>query len=62
LTAKEKNEMTEIKEKISRPFAFLKFANPHCTHYQAPQAQAKTEACQRAVFFKRTFCTIVALK
>jgi len=36
LTAKEKNEMTEIKEKISRPFAFLKFANPHTAHCQAP--------------------------
>jgi len=59
LTAKEKNEMTEIKEKISQPFAFLKFANPHC---QSHTAQANTEVCQRAVFFKRTFCTIVALK
>ena len=38
LTAKEKNEMTELKEKISRLFAFLKFANPHTAHCQAPNA------------------------
>lgn len=25
-------------------------ANPHCTHWQAPRADAQTKACQRVQF------------
>ena len=41
--------MTEIKENITRPFAFLKTsANPLAAHCQAAQADTQTKTCQRA--------------
>lgn len=47
-----KNEMTELNEKIFRPFAFFKIsASPLAAHYQATQADTHTKACQRAAFF-----------
>jgi hypothetical protein len=43
--------MTEFKEKLTRPFAFLKIsAIPHAAHCQAAQADTQTKACQRAAF------------
>jgi hypothetical protein len=56
---KDRNKMTELKEKISRPFAFLKIsADPLVAHCQATQAHAETKACQRVailpVFFNKT--------
>ncbi|HAK00498.1 MAG TPA: hypothetical protein DCM62_10790 [Bacteroidales bacterium] len=41
-------QVTEKKEK-ALPSHFLKFlfADPHCTHWQAPQANPLSKACQR---------------
>jgi len=41
--------MTEIKEKISRPFAFLKFLPTHIAHIaKAPQANATAKALSKS--------------
>ena len=46
---KDKNEMTELKEKISQPFAFLNIsANLLAAHCQAVQADTEPKDFQRA--------------
>jgi hypothetical protein len=62
LTAIEKNEMTEIKEKISRPFAFLKFANPHTAHCQVPYPDHIPKLDKELYFSDALFCIFVVLK
>jgi len=49
--------MTELIEKITRPFVFFKIsAIPLAAHCQAPQADTQTKVCPRAailpIFFK----------
>lgn len=44
--------MTKFKEKKFQPFALLKIsANTLAAHYQAPQTNPQTNACQRAAIF-----------
>jgi len=62
LTAKEKNEMTEIKGKISRPFAFLKFANPHTAYCQAPHPDQSPNLDKELYFTDAIFCTFAIVK
>ena len=62
LTAKEKNEMTVIEEIISRPFAFLKFANPHTAHCQASHPDHIPKLDKELYFSDALFCIFVVLK
>jgi hypothetical protein len=54
--------MTELKEKITRPFAFLKIsAITLAAHCQATQADTQIKACQRAAIFPTLIKIVILL-
>jgi hypothetical protein len=54
--------MTELKEKITRPFAFLKIsANPYAAHCQATQAHAETKALSKSAILPTHLVSLTIL-